>query len=100
MEDELKEGIKLFEEHQLNRSLLIFKNILSKEPNNKMALYYSSIIYLQLKKWSLAKKVAENYLNVHVENTVILEILGYILCVEREIAVYNEALNRFGGSNA
>lgn len=82
MDDELKEGIKLFEENQLNKSLSIFKKILSKEPNNKMALYCSSIIYRQLKKWSLAKKVAENYLNVYGENSAILEVLGDVLYFE------------------
>lgn len=97
MDDELKEGIKLFEENQLNKSLLIFKNILSKEPNNKMALYYSSIIYRQLKKWSLTKKVAEKYLNVHGENSVILEVLGDVLYFEGDYLkakkTYMKALN-------
>ena len=97
MNDELKEGIKLFEENQLNKSLSIFKKILSKEPNNKMALYYSSIIYRQLKKWSLAKKVAEKYLNVHEENPVILEVLGDVLYFEGDYLkakkTYMKALN-------
>jgi glycosyltransferase involved in cell wall biosynthesis len=82
VEDELNEGIRLFEEQQLNKALSIFKKILSKEPNNKRALYYSSIIYRQLKKWSLAKKVAEKYLNVHGEDSAILEVLGDVLYFE------------------
>jgi len=82
MDDELKEGIKLFEEKQLNTPLSIFKKILSKEPNNKIALYYSSIIYRQLKKWSLAKKVAEKFLSFHGENSAILEVLGDVLYFE------------------
>jgi len=82
MDHELREGIKLFEENQLNKSFSIFKKILNKEPNNKMALYYSGLIYRQLKKWSLAKKISEKYLNVHGENSVILEVLGDVLYFE------------------
>ena len=82
MSEALVEATKAFEEKKLNKSISLFKKILSDDPRNKRALFYSCLIYHQLKKWGLCKKIALDYLKFHGKNEEILEVLGDVYYFE------------------
>jgi len=82
MSEALVEATKAFEEKKLNKSISLFKKILNDDPRNKRALFYSCLIYHQLKKWGLCKKIALDYLKFHGKNEEILEVLGDVYYFE------------------
>ena len=82
MSKTLVEATKAFEEKKLNKSISLFKEILGDDPRNKRALFYSCLIYHQIKKWGLCKEIALDYLKFHGKNEEILEVLGDVYYFE------------------
>lgn len=104
MSEALAEAIKTFEEKKLNKSVSLFKEILSNDPRNERALFYSCLIYRQLKKWGLCKRIALDYLKFHGKNEEILEVLGDVYYFEgdylKSSKMYSTALKSASGGES
>lgn len=75
---ELTEGIKMFENKNLEGALKKFTELIKKDPDNANAYYYRALIYDEQKKNNLA---VSDYLSV-LKYTKELPIVNYLLAVD------------------
>lgn len=88
----LNEGIKLFEENNLEGSLTKFNEVINKENSNAYAYYYRGLIYDQQKKTQLA---INDYLNV-LKYSQDFPITNYMLAVDYDtLGKYKDALSYY-----
>lgn len=85
---ELSDGIKLFENKNMEGALTKFNELLKKEPENANAYYYRALIYEDQKRVQLA---IADYLNV-LKYSKELPIVNYMLAVDYDgLENYKEA---------
>jgi tetratricopeptide (TPR) repeat protein len=88
----LNEGIKLFEENNLEGALTKFNEVINKENSNAYAYYYRGLIYDQQKKTQLA---INDYLNV-LKYSQDFPITNYMLAVDYDtLGKYKDALSYY-----
>jgi len=90
MENELSKAISYFESKNYNKALSILKRILNAQSSNERTLYYMCLIYRNLKKWSLCKKMAYDYMKKYGQHWKILEVLGDVYHFEGDYRKANK----------
>jgi len=100
VKNDLSEAISYFESKNYNKALSLFKQILKAESSNEAAMYYTCLVYRALKKWSLCKSLAREYIKKHGRHWKVLEILGDVYEFEGDYrmarSLYKASLKRVG----
>ncbi|KAF2959891.1 glycosyltransferase [Thermotoga sp. 38H-to] len=77
-----KEAIESFRRGELKKAYGFFRRILSENPEDKEAIYYSAVIFHRLERWRTAKRFALQYLRLFGSDPSMEEILGDVLSFE------------------